>query len=57
MLENLADLRKGLWKMITLEREGDWYNAQHFYKITFVPSLELVGAKMGLTRDEVRKLL
>lgn len=57
MLENLVDLRKGLKKLLSLERAGEWAEAQHYYKTVFVPSLELVGEKMGMTRDQVRALL
>lgn len=57
MLESLKDLRKGLKHLIKLEKANEWADAHHYYKWTFVPSLETVGARMGLTRDEVRKLL
>lgn len=57
MLENLPDLRKGLRKMMKLEKANEWAEAQHFYKRVFVPSLDIVAERMGLTRQEVRNLL
>lgn len=57
MLENLTDLRKGLRKMMKLEKANEWSEAQHFYKRVFVPSLDIVAEKMGTTRQAVRNLL
>lgn len=57
MLENLKDLRKGLKHLMSLEKSGSWEEAQHYYKRVFVPSLDLVGEKIGKSRNEVRALL
>lgn len=57
MLENITDLRKGLRKLMKLEKANDWSEAQHFYKRVFVPSLDIVAEKMGKSRQEVRNLL
>lgn len=57
MLESLQDLRKGLKALIRLERSNQWAEAQRFNKRVFIPSLDLVAEKMGISRMEVRKLL
>jgi hypothetical protein len=57
MLSNLADLRKGLKHIMTLERMGSFDEAATYYEETFRPSLKLVGDKIGKTADEVRALL
>lgn len=57
MLTSLQDLRKGLKSLIKMEQANEWSDAHHFYKWVFVPSMDLVGVRMGISRDEVRKLL
>lgn len=57
MLDSLQDLRKGLKHLLKLERANEWAEAQHYHKRVFVPSLKAVGERMGISRDEVRRLL
>lgn len=57
MLENLPDLRKGLKHLIALEDAENWAEAHHYHKWVFIPSLEIVADRMGITPAGVRMLL